>query len=286
MVISIAYLGPTGTNAETAALAYLDRNSELEGKLLPTPNIARALQSVIAGKSDLAIVPIENSIEGSVRVTLDTLWELERLNIQQALVLPISHALLSVNPSLNEIEKVYSHPQALAQCQNWLQKFLPDVELIETNSTTEILPKLQQETRAAAISAPRASQLYHLPILASDIGDYPDNCTQFWVVGRDKVKEGSIISLAFSIPDEAGALLKPIEIFAKRGINLSRIESRPTRRSFGEYIFFIDLEGNANDTTIQEALAELSQQTQVLKILGNYHVINIDEINSRIKGLT
>jgi prephenate dehydratase len=277
MVISIAHLGPAGTNSETAALAYLDRNLALEGKLLPTPNIAGALQSVFLEKSDLAIVPIENSIEGSVRVTLDTLWELEPLNIQQALVLRISHALLSVNPSLNEIKKVYSHPQALAQCQNWLRKYLPDVELIETNSTTEILHGLQEENHAAAISAPRASQLYHLPILASHIGDYPDNCTQFWVVGRDKVKEGSIISLAFSIPDEAGALLKPIELFAKRGINLSRIESRPTRRSFGEYIFFIDLEGNTKDTTIQEALEELSQQTQILKIFGNYHAIDIDE---------
>ncbi len=280
MVISIAHLGPTGTNSETAALAYLDRNLELEGKLLPTPNIAGALQSVFLGKSDLAIVPIENSIEGSVRVTLDTLWELEPLNIQQALVLRISHALLSVNPSLNEIKKVYSHPQALAQCQNWLQKYLPDVELVETNSTTEILHGLKEEIHAAAISAPRASQLYHLPILASQIGDYPDNCTQFWVVGRDKVNEGSIISLAFSIPDEAGALLRPIELFAKRGINLSRIESRPTRRSFGEYIFFIDLEGNAKDITIQEALEELSQQTQILKIFGNYHAIDIDENNN------
>jgi prephenate dehydratase len=278
MTISISYLGPSGTNSETAALAYINRNSIAQGTLLPTPNIAGALQAVAVGKSDLAIVPVENSIEGSVRVTLDTLWELEKLNIQQALVLRISHALLSISPSLAEIKQVYSHPQALAQCQNWLHKSLPDVELIETNSTTEILNNLAEKSQAAAISAPRASELYHLPILAKNIGDYPDNCTQFWVVGLDKIDRGSIISLAFSIPDEAGALLKPIEIFARRGINLSRIESRPTRRSFGEYIFFIDLEGNANDKPIQEALAELSTQTQVLKIFGNYQVISIDEI--------
>jgi prephenate dehydratase len=275
MTISISYLGPSGTNSETVVLAYLKNNAISTGKLLPTPNIAEALRSVAMGKSDLAIVPVENSIEGSVRVTLDTLWELENLNIQQALVLRISHALLSISPNLENIQQVYSHPQALAQCQNWLQKFLPNVELIETNSTTEILNNLHEETHAAAISAPRASELYHLPILAVNIGDYPDNCTQFWVVGLNKVDRGSMISLAFSIPDEAGALLKPIEIFAKRGINLSRIESRPTRRSFGEYIFFIDLEGNTSDKTIQESLEELSAQTQVLKIFGNYSVINI-----------
>jgi prephenate dehydratase len=275
MVISLAYLGPTGTNSETAALAYVARHSEQPIELVPTISIAAALRAVAQEKSNLAIVPVENSLEGSVRVTLDTLWELERLKIQQALILPISHALLSVAPSLEEIKVVYSHPQALAQCQNWLQRFLPHTESIETNSTTEVLLHLKEKPYAAAISAPRAAQLYQLPILIDQIGDYPDNCTQFWVVGLTPELDGSVISLAFSIPDEAGALLKPLEILARRGINLSRIESRPTRRSLGEYIFFIDLEGNGSDRTIQEALEELSQQTQKLKIFGSYHVIDI-----------
>ena len=281
MTISIAHLGPTGTNAETAALAYanwLNQQKEQEVLLCPYSSIAQTLYSVANKQVDLAVVPVENSIQGSVEITLDTFWELEQLQIQQALVLPISHVLLSTGSSFEEIKTVYSHPQALGQCQRWLQQFLPSAKLVASNSTTEALQYLDQDPTAGAIASPRASQLYNLPILATEINDYPDNCTRFWVVGLTPTTEGigTCLSLAFSLSANIpGALVKPLEVFARREINLSRIESRPTKRSLGEYLFFIDLEGNATQKSVQTALAELPTYTEVLKIFGNYSVLPI-----------
>jgi prephenate dehydratase len=149
---------------------------------------------------------VENSIEGSVAITLDTLWQLDRLEIQLALVLPISHALLSCAQTKERIQTVYSHPQALAQCQGWLEQFLPDVQLIPTDSTTKALQQLEQDWTTGAIASLRASQLYNLPVLASAINDYPDNCTRFWVLRHRSQMNShqfssstSHTSLAFSV---------------------------------------------------------------------------------------
>ena len=279
MVTSIAHLGPPGTYSELAALAYADWYSGAKGKkslLCPYPTIALAMRSVVRGEAELAVVPVENSIQGGVAITLDQLWQLESLQIQQELVVPVSHRLLSRGSSLEDLKTVYSHPQALAQCQQWLEKFLPDSQLIPTNSTTEALKYLDQDPTAATISSPRASQLYNLPILASEINDYPDNCTRFWVLSLQPTIEGSHISLAFSVLDVPGTLVQPLQIFAQRGINLSRIESRPTKRSLGEYIFFIDLEASEQEASYQEALAELAASTEVLKTFGNYSILPIN----------
>ncbi len=280
MVVSIAHLGPTGTNAEAAALAYanwLAQYSGQEAVLCPCPSIAQSLHSVAQKEADLAVVPIENSIQGSVTMTLDTLWKLEQLKVQQALVMPIRHLLLSWVQSLEEVKIVYSHPQALAQCQSWLERSLPMVKLVPTSSTTEALRYLDQ-TETAAIASERAAQVYKLPILAKEITDHQDNCTRFWAVGLDRVmKQGDYISLAFSVPANLpGALVKPLSVFANRGINLSRIESRPTKRSLGEYLFFIDLEGNVADKSVQAALKELENYTRVLKIFGSYKVVPVE----------
>ena len=279
MTISLAHLGPTGTNTETAALAYRNWLIETTGqkvRLCPCNTIAQTLHLVAQNEADLAVVPLENSIQGSVTITLDTLWELEGLQIQKALILPISHALLSRGASLKGIKTIYSHPQALAQCQRWLDRFMPSVQLIAANSTTEALQYINQEPTAGAIASPRAAKLYDLPILARDLNDYPDNCTRFWVVGTTPSTSGSHISLAFSVPANVpGALVKPLQVFAQRGINLSRIESRPTKRSLGEYLFFIDLEGNVAEASTRTALEELATHTEVLKIFGNYDVLSI-----------
>ena len=277
MTLSIAYLGPTGTNSETTALAYLNWLKQEQGKegiLCPYPSIAQTLKAVAQQEVDLAVAPVENSIQGSVAITLDTMWELGQLQIQQALVLPVVNALLSLATSLEEIKTVYSHPQALAQCQRWLESYLPNVQLIPTNSTTEALQHLHREKQAGAISSPRASKIYNLPILAEHINDYPDNCTRFWVLGLSPATSGTHMSLAFSLPANVpGALVKPLQVFAQRHINLSRIESRPTKRSLGEYLFYIDLEGSVEEEAVQSALKELSNYTELLKIFGNYPVL-------------
>ena len=279
MKYSLAYLGPTGTNSETAALAYADWlmiNQQYESTLCPCPSIAISLQSVAKGKIDYAIVPIENSIEGSVTVVLDTLWRSGNLKVHQELTLPIFHGLLTYSQSLEAIQTVYSHPQGLAQCQQWLEKNLPQVQLIPTKSTTEGLTLLKDDASAAAVSSPRAAELYQIPLLRQDIKDRPDNCTRFWIINANESNNGDHLALAFSLPKNApGALVKALEIFACREINLSKIESRPTKRSLGEYVFFIDLEGNSQNTQINEALAELSSCTEILKIFGNYNKLPI-----------
>lgn len=279
MNLSLAYLGPTGTNSETAALAYADwlaREQRFKATLQPYPSIAVAMQSVVEGKVDRAVVPVENSLEGSVTVVLDSLWQTNNLHVHQELTIPIAHGLLSYAQSLEEIETVYSHPQGIAQCQKWLANNLPQAQLVSTKSTTEGIKYLQNEPTSAAVSAPRAAQLYQVPLLRSDIKDRPDNCTRFWIVSQQVSDFGTRLSLAFSLPRNVpGALVNALAIFASRNINLSKIESRPTKRSLGEYIFFIDLAGNSHDAEIRDALNDLTKCTEVLKVFGNYELLPI-----------
>jgi len=287
MTLSIAHLGPPGTYTEQAAVFYVKWLAQTTGQkatLCPYPSIAQSLQAVAQGQTQLAVVPVENSIEGSVTMTMDTLWLLDSLQIQLALVLPIAHTLISCATSLDSIKTVYSHPQALAQCQGWLGQFLPTVQVIPINSTTEALQLLNQDLTAAAIASIRAAELYNLPILATEINDYPENCTRFWVISQAQTEVSQQLSsttsthtsLAFSLPANLpGALVKPLQIFSQLGINLSRIESRPTKRSLGEYLFFIDLEADNTAPKMQSALAELSTYTEILKIFGSYHILPI-----------
>lgn len=276
MVISVAHLGPQGTHTETAALAYVHRLEAQMGQqalLHPYSNIAQTIQALANGLVDLAVVPVENSVEGGVSMTLDTLWQIDRLQIQHALVLPIAHTLISCATSLVNIRTVYSHPQALAQCRGWLEKFLPSVELVHTNATTEALQDLEKDKTAGAIASTRAAQLYNLPVVACPINDYPDNYTRFWVLGLQPSTGGNHTSFAFSVPANVpGALAKPLSCFASRGINLSRIESRPTKRSLGDYLFFIDLEADVREATVQSAIEELTTYTETLKIFGSYSI--------------
>jgi prephenate dehydratase len=278
--ISIAYLGPPGTYAEAAALKYanwLQKTIGEESRLCPYPSIAQTLQATATGETQLAVVPVENSIEGSVTMTMDVLWQLDKLRIQQALVLPISHALLSYAETIADIQAVYSHPQALAQCQGWLEKFLPAVQLIPANSTTEALQHLKQNPTIGAISSQRAAELYNLPMLAHPINDHPDNCTRFWVLSLQPSTGGTYTSLAFSVPANLpGALVKLLQVFAQRNINLSRIESRPTKRSLGEYVFFIDIEADTKNPPVQSALAELQGYAETLKVFGSYAVLQVE----------
>ncbi len=290
MTLAIAHLGPPGTYTEQATICYVNwlrQNTGITATLCPYPSIAQSLQAVSQGDVQLAVVPVENSLEGSVTMTMDALWQLDSLQIQLALVMPIAHMLISCATSLDQIKTVYSHPQALAQCQGWLGQFLPTVQLIPSNSTTEALQQLEDDLTIATIASTRAAQIYNLPILASGINDYPENCTRFWVISHGQTEiahqtSASHTSLAFSLPANApGSLVKPLQIFAELGINLSRIESRPTKRSLGEYLFFIDIEADTTDAKTQSALAELTTYTEIVKIFGSYRVLPISDTNDK-----
>lgn len=278
MPIDIAHLGPTGTYAEAAAIAYIEARLGGDFVLRPYANIAQTLTAVANGEVEIAIVPAENSIEGSVTMTLDTTWQLAApLQIQQALILPISHALISVATNLSQIETVYSHPQALSQCQQWLQLNLPQAASIATNSTTAALATLADAATTAAISSVRAAQLHQLPVLVHPINDYPDNQTKFWAIGLQPTVAGTRTSVAFSIRANApGGLMKALSFFADRGLNLSRIESRPSKRSLGDYLFFIDIETELICPAIESALADLDAYAETVKNFGSYQTLTID----------
>ncbi|MEL6221739.1 MAG: prephenate dehydratase [Cyanobacteria bacterium J06626_14] len=283
MALALAFLGPAGTYSDIASLACAKRWKTTGNKILeryPYPSIPQTLKSVKDGEAQYAIVPVENSTEGSVTITLDMLWQLHGLYIQQAWTLPISHALISHANGVDTIQSVYSHPQALAQCQEWLEVNLPNATQIPTRSTTEALQHVNQPS-VGAIASRHAAQLYNVPVLAYPINDRKDNCTRFWVVGLNESFVGTHTSLAISLPANVpGALLKPLEIFARRGINLSRIESRPTKRSLGEYIFFLDIEADLSNDLVMSALDELRPHTETLKTLGSYSIFHAEDFVS------
>jgi prephenate dehydratase len=276
-MLKIAHLGPTGTYSEAAALAYAKTAlSDTEFCLQPCANIARTLQAVASGEAILGIVPVENSIEGSVTMTADTIWQLDApLQIHQAIVLSIDHALISIATDLDQIKLVYSHPQALSQCQEWLQQHLPQAERISANSTTAALTTLSTLPHAAAISSVRAAKLYDLPVLVQPINDYPDNQTKFWVLSLQPSVTGNCTSIAFSLSENApGGLMTALGFFANRGLNLSRIESRPSKRSLGDYLFFIDIETDVdNCRELTSALADLDAYAETVKNFGSYYMV-------------
>ncbi|MGB8702784.1 MAG: prephenate dehydratase [Thermosynechococcaceae cyanobacterium] len=288
MSFSIAHLGPAGTYAEQAALAYAqwwsDQTQQPLPQLKPYASMAQTLHAADRGETEMAIVPVENSIEGGVTTTLDTLWQAEQLEIRQALVLPIVHVLVTPATDLASLQMVYSHPQPLGQCQQWLSRNLPHSQLIPTHSTTDALQYIGTDVSVAAIASERAAHLYHLHILASAIQDYPDNCTRFLVLTQPDapiavpfVSQATVhTSLAFSLQRNVpGSLVTPLQIFADRHINLSRIESRPAKRSLGDYVFFIDAEADLATEPMQDAIALLRQHTETLNIFGTYRTIQV-----------
>lgn len=274
MTIAIAHLGPTGTYAELAALTYA-KTLTTSPRLVPYATIAQTLQALASGSVDRAIVPVENSVEGGVTMTMDTLWQLDNLQIQQALLIPIRHALLSYAGSPGNIRVIHSHPQALAQCQNWIIENAPLTKTQPANSTTEVLSKLIANPDWGAIASTRAAELYKVPVLDCPINDYPENCTRFLVLGNEVALGGTHTSLAFSMPtNQPGILLRMLQIVADRHINLSRIESRPTKRSMGEYVFFLDLEADIRQAETKAAIADLTSHAEKLKLFGSYDLVD------------
>jgi len=265
--LKIAYLGPEATFTHLAAIKNFGKSAEY----ISTKSIADVFAEVEKGRADYGVVPIENSTEGVVNHTLDMFIESD-LKICAETLLEILHCLLSQSDDLQKIKRIYSHPQAFAQCRNWLEDHLPNAELVETASTAEAAQRVKKERTAAAIASDLASELYGLKIVASRIEDRSDNFTRFLVISRDFPPSSGVdkTSILFSIKDRVGALHDMLVPFKKHNINLTKIESRPTKKKAWEYIFFVDFVGHLTEENVQKALSELEEQCLYLKILGSY----------------
>ena len=270
MVKRIGFLGPIGTYTEEAALKY-DQTAEL----LPFPTISSVGQAVSSGLINQGLVPIENSLEGSVTFTLDLLISQSGLLISDEIVLPIQHYLLGVpGISFSDIQVIYSHPQALAQCQTFLDQRFPQATRTASLSTVAAVTDMRNSTiPAAAIAPKRAAALHDVEIIGQDIQDNVNNVTRFVALAaHDHPRTGNDkTSICFSFTqDSPGVLYEVLGEFAERNINLAKIESRPTKELLGQYIFLVDCEGHREELLVNEALTLISDRANMFKILGSY----------------
>ena len=265
--LKIAYFGPEASFTHQAAIKNFGKYCDF----IPAKSIGDVFQEVEKGRADYGVVPIENSTEGIVNHTFDLFIESD-LNICSELNLRIEECLLSNAPDLKSIKKVYSHPNPLAQCRVWLEVNLSWAKVIEAPSTSEAAKMVGEIKDSAAIASSLAAELYRLKILARGIEDSKENYTRFLVIANQITgRSGSDkTSIMFSIKDRVGALHDMLLPFQKHKINLTKIESRPTKRKAWEYIFFIDLEGHVEDGKVKQAIEELEKQSVFLKILGSY----------------
>jgi chorismate mutase/prephenate dehydratase len=265
--LRVAYLGRPGTFTHEAAVRRFGSSTRFVG----VRAIADTFDEVERGRAEYGVVPIENSTEGAVNVTLDRLIDSELL-ITGELTLDIAQHLLSRAADLGDVKLVCSHPQALAQCRQWLAGHLPDVAIEETPSTTAAAERAKDDPTVAAIASEMAARLCDVPILRPRIEDNPYNSTRFLVIGhrpapptgRDKT------SILFSMRNEPGVLYSILRPFAERRLNLTKIESRPTKRRPWEYVTFVDFEGHRDTDDVRAVLAEVNERCQFLKILGSY----------------
>ena len=280
MVSRIAFLGPVGTYGEQAARALIALESLPDPELVACVGLRAVVESLANGDCDAAVVPVENSVEGGVTATLDALWMHRELCIRRALVLPIRHALLG-DGSLDGITEVLSHPQALAQCSGWLSEHLPQALQLPTSSTAEAARMVRGSRFRAAIASQAAGVEHGLQSLAFPINDVPGNRTRFLLLQRgDRRDHGDVASLAFSLHRNApGALLEALACLARRGLNMSRIESRPSKRELGEYVFFIDVELSSAEgcpVVLAELLEDLAPYCEHLTQFGAYCSTNAE----------
>jgi prephenate dehydratase len=268
-----AYLGPEGTFTEAALAAF---DSAAHQGAVPCPGIQATLDAVRNGAADRAIVPIENSVEGAVTATLDGLAVGPDLTICAELLLPVTFALLArPGAALADLKTVGGHPQAQAQCRRWLAEQLPDAEWLPASSNAEAARQTADGAIDAALAGAFAADRYGLAILASDVSDVSDAVTRFVVVGRPGPVPAATGAdrtslVAFLREDHPGALMELLTEFAVRGVNLTRIESRPTGDGLGKYCFSIDCEGHLDDARVGEALMGLRRVCAEVKFLGSY----------------
>jgi prephenate dehydratase len=284
----IGVLGPTGSYSEKAAEKWIAKEGDAKGfSLQYYDDIPDTVSAVLDRTIDLGIVPVENSLEGSVGITLDLLNEND-LTIVGEVVVTIKHCLLSKG-KLSDIRIILSHPQALAQCRQFLKKRFANAEIRTTGSTSHAAKLANEFEEMAAIASRESAQMYGLEVLIQDIQDREENHTRFIVIkagptaGPTPEPEPSLSEkgsyktsiIVYLKKDRPGALYELLGEFAKRGVNLTRIESRPSKRALGDYIFYIDFEGHTNDEVIRDALDNITSSVGMLKNLGSYPQFNL-----------
>jgi chorismate mutase / prephenate dehydratase len=267
--LKVAFLGPEGTFTQTAVFKHFGHSV----RALSLASIDEVFQEVQAGTADFGVVPVENSTEGTVNNTLDRFISTP-LNICGEVELRIHHNLMGRMKELKDVARICAHPQALGQCRGWLDEHLPEAERIPVQSNAEGARRARDERGTAAIAGETAAEIYGLAILAPHIEDSPDNTTRFLVVGRTLLKpsgaDKTTLMVAPADGEQSGALLKLLEPLAAHGVSMTRIESRPSRKRKWHYVFFIDLEGHAEDPPVAKALAALQKRSSQFRVVGSY----------------
>jgi chorismate mutase/prephenate dehydratase len=267
--LKVAYLGPEGTFTQAAVMTHFGHS--VRG--LALPSIDEVFHEVEAASADFGIVPIENSTEGTVNNTLDRFLN-SPLKICGEVELRIHHNLMGNLPSLESIRRICAHPQALAQCRGWLDEHLPDVERVPVSSNAEGARRARDEKGTAAIAGETAAEVYKLKVLAAEIEDRADNTTRFFVLGRKLFKpsgnDRTTLLISVGHTDTSGALFRLLEPLSLHKVNMTRIESRPSHKRKWDYVFFIDIDGHAEDKQVAKALAALKKRASLFRVLGSY----------------
>ena len=268
--LKVGFLGPEGTFTQTAVYKHFGHSV----RALPFHTIDEIFHEVESGVADFGVVPIENSTEGSVNNTLD-MFLTSPLKIAGEIELRIEQHLLGSETGLDRIERICAHEQSLAQCRGWLREYLPHVELIGMSSNAAGARRARDEAGTAAIGPAVAADVYDLQVLVSNIEDRADNATRFLVIGRELLAASgsdktTILVSTSDTAGGAGVLHQLLQPLANHGVSMTRIESRPSRRRNWDYVFFIDLDGHAEESPAREALAELQECSSLFRILGAY----------------
>jgi chorismate mutase/prephenate dehydratase len=269
MPMTVAYLGPEGTYTQAAVIKHFGQAV----RNLDVKTIGDVFRVVEQGKAHFGVVPVENSTEGVITHTLDC-FSSSDLRVCGEVQLPINHQLLSHADGLTGVNKVYAHPQALAQCRNWLERYLPDAELVTASSNAEAAVIASRDETVAAIASDIAARIYSINILASGIEDERNNTTRFLIVGNDSYAASGEdkTTIMVSAPNKVGSLFELLKPLYDAGVDMSRIESRPSRQTNWEYVFFIDLIGHVDNPKVSKALAKLESKSAYFKLIGSYPV--------------
>lgn len=265
--LSVAFLGPKATFTHLACLKHFGESADY----VPQINVSAVFDAVERGLADFGVVPIENSSEGVVSNTLDMFVD-HTLLICGEILVEVSHDLLSVTGDIGHVRKIYSHPHAIAQCREWLDRNLRGVPVFDVESTARAAELAAGDPSAAAVAGEAAAKIYGLAAVRRRIQDNPNNHTRFIIIGRIAPERtgNDKTSILFAARDEVGALYLMLEPFARNKVNLTKIESRPIKKKAWEYLFFLDMAGHVSDAQVKAALDELRMRAQYLKILGSY----------------